>query len=282
MFFMDRITKRVVDSLAARKGICNMASQDRSKIILQAKGVSKYFGGVTALDNVDLDLREGEVLAIVGDNGAGKSTLVKAITGAIPKTSGTLIFDGAELRIDNPSDAKAAGIETVYQDLALVNEISITKNVFLGREIVKDNIFGRLFGVLDFQKMESELRNLFQKLDIRISDIYRDAQAFSGGQRQAVALSKTVMFGKRIAIQDEPTAALGVRESKMAMDLVSSLKDHGLSVIMITHNMQHVLNYCDRVMVLRLGKLVTVRDVKDIDGDMLVGLITGAIETKAA
>lgn len=154
--------------------------------------------------------------------------------------------------------------------------------MFLGREIAKDNIFGRVFGVLDFKKMDAEIRDLFQKLDIRIADIYRDAQAFSGGQRQAVALSKTVMFGKRIAILDEPTAALGVRESKMAMDLVASLKDHGLSVIMITHNMQHVLNYCDRVMVLRLGRLAAVRDVKDVDGDTLVGLITGANESKVA
>ena len=130
--------------------------------------------------------------------------------------------------------------------------------------------------------MDAEIRDLFNKLDIRITDIYRDAQAFSGGQRQAVALSKTVMFGKRIAILDEPTAALGVRESKMAMDLVASLKDHGLSVIMITHNMQHVLNYCDRVMVLRLGRVAAVREVKTIDGDTLVGLITGAIEAEAA
>lgn len=253
----------------------------QSNIVLEARGMSKHYGGVVALDNVDLTLHEGEVLAIVGDNGAGKSTLVKALTGAIPKSSGTIFFDGNEVEISTPTDAKTAGIETVYQDLALVNEISITKNVFLGREIIKDSLLGRFFGLLDFKKMENEIRTLFSKLDIRISDIFRDAQAFSGGQRQAVALSKTVMFGKRIAILDEPTAALGVRESKMAMGLVGSLKDHGLSVIMITHNMQHVLNYCDRVMVLRLGKLAAVRDVKDIDGDILVGLITGASEGKA-
>jgi fructose transport system ATP-binding protein len=162
-----------------------------------------------------------------------------------------------------------------------VNEISISKNVFLGREILKDNWLGRLFGVLDFKKMDAEIRDLFGKLDIRIADIYREAQAFSGGQRQAVALSKTVMFGKRVAILDEPTAALGVRESQMAMNLVGQLHDHGLSVIMITHNMQHVLNYCDRVMVLRLGKLVAVRNVSEIDGDQLVSLITGASEGKA-
>lgn len=253
-----------------------------AKKILEARGISKHYGGVVALDSVDLELREGEVLAIVGDNGAGKSTLVKALTGAIPKTSGTVVMDGKTVRIDTPTDAKNAGIETVYQDLALVNELSITKNMFLGREVVKDNILGRMFGVLDFAKMDKEIRDLFQKLDIRIADIYREAEAFSGGQRQAVALSKTVMFGKRIAILDEPTAALGVRESKMAMDLVRSLKDHGLSVIMITHNMQHVLNYCDRVMVLRLGKLAAVRAVKDVDGDTLVGLITGTIETEVA
>ncbi|MCT8160670.1 ATP-binding cassette domain-containing protein [Pseudoruegeria sp. SHC-113] len=245
--------------------------------VLEARGISKHYGGIKALDDVDLTLYEGEVLAVVGDNGAGKSTLIKALTGAIPRSGGTILFDGHEAQIDSPTDAKAAGIETVYQDLALVNEISITQNVFLGREILRDDWLGRLFGVVDFRKMDAEIRALFGKLDIRIADIYRDAQAFSGGQRQAVALSKTVMFGKRVAILDEPTAALGVRESQMAMDLVRSLKDHGLSVIMITHNMQHVLNYCDRVMVLRLGRLSAVRKVSEVDGDTLVGLITGTI-----
>lgn len=253
-----------------------MARLDGAKTILRARGLSKHYGGVVALDDVDLELREGEVLAVVGDNGAGKSTLIKALTGAIPKTAGVTEMDGKEVQINSPTDAKAAGIETVYQDLALVNELSITKNMYLGREILRDDFLGRLFGVLDFARMDRDIRALFQKLDIRIADIYREAEAFSGGQRQAVALAKTVMFGKRIAILDEPTAALGVRESKMAMDLVRSLKDHGLSVIMITHNMQHVLNYCDRVMVLRLGRLAAVRDVKDVDGDTLVGLITGA------
>lgn len=265
-----------------RRGAMAMTAEVQKRTVLQARGISKHYGGVKALDDVDLELREGEVLAIVGDNGAGKSTLIKAITGAISRTSGSIHFDGREVQVDTPSDAKAAGIETVYQDLALVNELSITKNVFLGREIIRDNIFGRLFGVLDFKKMDAEIRALFARLDIRIADIYRDAQAFSGGQRQAVALSKTVMFGKRIAILDEPTAALGVRESRMAMDLVASLKDHGLSVIMITHNMQHVLNYCDRVMVLRLGRVAAVRAVSDVDGDTLVGLITGASEAKVA
>ncbi|MEC7965836.1 MAG: ATP-binding cassette domain-containing protein [Pseudomonadota bacterium] len=255
-----------------------MAQPEGAKTILRARGLSKHYGGVVALDNVDLDLREGEVLAVVGDNGAGKSTLIKALTGAIAKTSGVTEMDGQEVQINSPTDAKAAGIETVYQDLALVNELSITKNMFLGREILRDDLMGRLFGALDFARMDREIRDLFQKLDIRIADIYREAEAFSGGQRQAVALAKTVMFGKRIAILDEPTAALGVRESKMAMDLVRSLKDHGLSVIMITHNMQHVLNYCDRVMVLRLGRLAAVRDVQDVDGDTLVSLITGASE----
>jgi len=248
--------------------------------VLEARGITKRFAGIVALDNVDLTLNESEVLAIVGDNGAGKSTLVKAITGALSRDEGTVLSDGVEVNIQTPTDAKDAGIETVYQDLALVNELSVTKNIFLGREILRDDWLGKVFGVLDFRAMEKRVRDLFGQLDIRITDIFRDAQAFSGGQRQAVALSKTVMFGKRVAILDEPTAALGIRESKMAMDLVTSLKDHGLSVIMITHNMQHVLNHCDRVMVMRLGRLVAVRDVKDLDGDTLVGLITGAIEAK--
>lgn len=253
-----------------------------SEFVLEARGISKHFAGVVALDAVDLQLRDGEILAVVGDNGAGKSTLIKAITGALNRDSGDIFFDGRQVQIDSPSDARRIGIETVYQDLALVNELSVTKNIYLGREVVKSNILGRLFGVLDFRKMETSVRELFDKLDIRISDIYRDAQGFSGGQRQAVALSKTVMFGKRVAVLDEPTAALGVRESKMAMDLVMSLKDHGLSVIMITHNMQHVMNYCDWVMVMRLGKLAATRDVSQVDGDTLVGLITGAIDVEAA
>jgi fructose transport system ATP-binding protein len=249
--------------------------------VFEATGISKRFGGVSALEDVDLRLRRGEVLAIVGDNGAGKSTLIKAVTGALRRDAGHIRFDGKDAQIRTPADAKELGIETVYQDLALVNSLSITKNVFLGREIASKSIFGRIFGMLDFRTMDSEVRALFARLGIQIHDLHRDASAFSGGQRQAVALSKTVMFGKRVAILDEPTAALGVREAANAMALVSSLKDHGLSVIMITHNMQHVLNYCDRVMVLRLGRLVTTRAVKGLSGDDLVGLITGAKEAAA-
>ncbi len=250
--------------------------------VFEALGVTKRFGGVVAVDNVDLRLKTGEVLAVVGDNGAGKSTLIKAITGALSRDEGQLYFDGQAVQIDSPTAAKSAGIETVYQDLALVNELTVTKNIFLGREIVRDDFLGRVFGFLDFRRMDNEVRALFGKLNIRITDIYREAEAFSGGQRQAVALSKTVMFGKRVAILDEPTAALGVRESQMAMDLVTSLKDHGLSVIMITHNMQHVLHYCDRVMVLRLGRHIATRNVSEVDGDSLVALITGANEPQAA
>lgn len=258
-----------------------MTQKSQPGHVFEALGITKKFGGVTALDKVDLRLAEDEVLAVVGDNGAGKSTLIKSITGASAMDAGTLFFDGQQVHIDTPADARRVGIETVYQDLALVNELNVTKNIFLGREIVQENWLGRLFGVLDFKKMQTEVRQLFGKLDIRITDIFREAEAFSGGQRQAVALSKTVMFGKRVAILDEPTAALGVRESQMAMDLIMSLKDHGMSIIMITHNMKHVLDHCDRVMVLRLGKLAAVRDVKDVDGDALVGLITGATEARS-
>jgi fructose transport system ATP-binding protein len=254
----------------------------RDSFVFEALGVCKNYGGVKALDNVDLQLKEGEVLALVGDNGAGKSTLVKAITGAISKDSGSIFFDGEEATINEPADAKRFGIETVYQDLALVNELNVTKNIFLGREILSKNWLGKWLGFLDFKKMNEEVTELFGKLNISIHDLNRDASAFSGGQRQAVALSKTVQFGKRVAILDEPTAALGVKESHNAMQLVKSLKDHGLSVIMVTHNMQHVLQYCDRVMVMRLGKRVAVQSVADINGDQLVGLITGATDAQSA
>lgn len=250
--------------------------------VLEAIGITKTFGGVTALDSVDLQLRQGEVLALVGDNGAGKTTLVKAITGAMPIDSGSVRLDGKDVVIKTPADAKALGIETVYQDLALVNNLSVTKNVYLGRELIKQNLAGRLFGTLDLNKMDTEVRALFQRLNIEIRDLRRDASGFSGGQRQAVALSRTVLFGKKVAILDEPTAALGVKESANAMRLVKSLKDHGISVLMITHNMRQVLDYCDRVQVMRLGRKVAVRDVAGLAGDDLVGLITGATEAKAA
>jgi fructose transport system ATP-binding protein len=253
-----------------------------AQYILEARGLSKTFGGVVALDNVDLQLKAGEILGVVGDNGAGKSTLIKAITGAINRNTGRIFFNGEEVTINSPTDAKRLGIETVYQDLALVNCISVTKNIFLGREIVRAGIAGRLFGLLDFRRTNAEVRALFKRMKIDIVDLHRDASYFSGGQRQAIALSKTVQFGKRIAILDEPTASLGVKESKSAMDLVQSLKGHGLSVIMITHNMQHVLQYCDRVMVLRVGRTIAVKEVSQINGDQLVAMITGAADLKAA
>lgn len=253
-----------------------------ARYIFEARGVSKTFGGVVALDNVDLQLKAGEILGVVGDNGAGKSTLIKAVTGAIPRNSGKIFFDGSEVAINSPADAKKLGIETVYQDLALVNCISVTKNIFLGREIVRTGIAGSVFGLLDFRRMNAEVRALFNRMKIDISDLHRDASYFSGGQRQAIALSKTVQFGKRIAILDEPTASLGVKESKTAMNLVQSLKGHGLSVIMITHNMQHVLQYCDRVMVLRVGKVIALEQVSRINGDQLVAMITGAADAMAA
>lgn len=259
-----------------------MFSSTGNKYVFEALGINKRFGGVVALDNVDLSLAEGEILAVVGDNGAGKTTLIKAITGAVRRDSGSIFFDGKEVTIRTPSDAKHLGIETVYQDLGLVNNLNVTKNLFLGREILRQGIVGRLLGFLDFPAMNEEVRALFGKLNIDISDLHREVSAFSGGQRQAIALSRTVQFGKRVAILDEPTAALGVKESKMAMGLVQSLRNHGISVIMITHNMRHVLDYCDRVMVLRLGRLAAVRNVAGLTGDQLVGLITGASEARAA
>lgn len=256
-----------------------MTTQD---VVLEARNITKRFGGVTALDSVNLTLNAGEVLAVVGDNGAGKSTLIKCITGAMAFDEGEVLLGGERVIIDSPALAKQLGIETVYQDLALVNELNVTKNIFLGRERVRGSWLGRQLGLLDFSRMDREVKELFTSLDIEITDLHRDASAFSGGQRQAVALSRTVLFGKRVAVLDEPTAALGVRESANAMKLVGRLKEHGLAVIMITHDMRHVLDHCHRVSVLRLGRHVATRAVSDITGDELVGLITGATETEAA
>jgi fructose transport system ATP-binding protein len=248
----------------------------KKNYILEVKKITKHFGGVCALDNVDLELVKGEILGLVGDNGAGKSTLVKIITGAYEKDSGEIYFEGKKVEINNPTDAKNLGIETIYQDLALLDHLDVPVNIFLGREYKQNNIFGRLFGFMNFKKMNLETINLMKKLDIDLIDIHKQLRFYSGGQRQAVAFSKIVYWGKKLAILDEPTAALGVRESKKALALIKSLKDHGLSVIIISHNLQHIFSIVDRIMVLRRGKRVGIRVAKEVTTNEIVSMITGA------
>ncbi|MFA5015044.1 MAG: ATP-binding cassette domain-containing protein [Actinomycetota bacterium] len=248
--------------------------KNEKKYILEAVGIQKKFGGVTALNSVDLRLKYGEILAIVGDNGAGKSTLLKIISGALIPNEGKIYLEGKEVKIKNPQDALNLGIQMTYQDLALVDCLNISENLFLGREICK-KVFGMNF--LKLKKMRIEARKHLESLGIRtVSDINEKVRNLSGGQRQVIAISRAVFWGNKIIILDEPTAALGVRESERVMNLVKTLKSRNISVIIISHNLNHVFSIADRVVILRHGENVGEREIKETDGDEVVKLITGA------
>ncbi|MCB1497356.1 MAG: sugar ABC transporter ATP-binding protein [Bauldia sp.] len=214
----------------------------------------KRFGGLVAVDNVDLDLAAGEVLALVGDNGAGKSTLVQMISGVFRADGGTVSLDGEQKVFASPEDARAAGIETIYQDLALCDNLTAADNIFLGREIRRRR-FGLLPG-LDQAEMRDRARTVLDELHIRIPDLNAPVRALSGGQRQAVAISRAVYWQARIMVMDEPTAALGVPEQRKVMDLIRLLKSRGVPVILISHNMQDVFEISDRIFVMRRGAKV--------------------------
>lgn len=244
--------------------------------VLRLEGVTKRFGPVTALLDVALRLEAGEVLGLVGDNGAGKSTLVKVISGALRPDAGRVVVDGEERQFSGPADARAHGIETVFQDLALIPTLSIVDNVFLRREIYAGGP-GRLFRLINKKAMRRETREGFDRLGITLPALSTKAGALSGGQRQAVAIGRAVLWGSHIVVMDEPAAALGVQQTEMVLALVERLKQHGVAVVLISHNMEHVLRVADRVTVMRLGR--NVADVAldgSVSGTDLVGLITGA------
>jgi ABC-type sugar transport system ATPase subunit len=251
-----------------------MASSDN--IILEVKNISKYFGNIMALNNVSFSLQKNEILGLVGDNGAGKSTLIKIISGVYQKNSGEIYFDGSKVEINSPTDAIGIGIETVYQDLALVDELDVSANIFLGREQTRWGKFGKKVGVLNFKKMYNESFDLIGKLKSNIPNLKKSVRYLSGGQRQAVAISKVVFWGKKVVILDEPTAALGVKESENVLNLIKSLKDHGVSVIAVSHNLQHVFKIVDRIMILRLGEVVGILNTHETEADEVVSMITGA------
>ena len=242
--------------------------------LLCVKGISKSFGGVRALQDVDLEVNYNEVLAIVGDNGAGKSTLVKIISGAILPDKGKIFFEGKEVSMRNPRDAALLGIQMCYQDLALVNCLGVSTNIFLGREICK-----RIFGFIDIlllrRMREDSVRHL-KALGIELYNVREKVKNLSGGQRQVIAISRAIYWGTKVVILDEPTAALGVREAKKVNELIKSLKEKNMSVIVISHNLQHVFLIADRVIVLRQGRRVGERVIRKTDGDEVVKMITGA------
>jgi len=245
--------------------------------ILTGRGLVKRYGKVTALDSADFDLYPGEILAVIGDNGAGKSSLIKAISGAVNPDEGEIRLNGEVVNFKSPMEARDAGIETVYQQLALSPALSIADNMFLGREIRKPGIMGSWFRMLDRPAMEKRARDKLTELGLMtIQNISQAVETLSGGQRQGVAVARAAAFGSKVVIMDEPTAALGVKESRRVLELILDVKKRGLPIVLISHNMPHVFEVADRIHIHRLGKRLCVVDPKQITMSDAVALMTGA------
>jgi fructose transport system ATP-binding protein len=245
--------------------------------ILYARGLNKRYGKVTALENCDFDLRPGEILAVIGDNGAGKSSLIKALSGAITPDSGEIFLEGNRVSFSSPIDARLAGVETVYQTLAMSPALSIADNMFMGRELRRPGIMGSVFRQLDRPAMERIARQKLSELGLMtIQNINQAVETLSGGQRQGVAVARAAAFGSRVIILDEPTAALGVKESRRVLDLIQDVRARGIPIILISHNMPHVFEVADRIHVHRLGRRLCVIDPKDYTMSDAVAFMTGA------
>jgi fructose transport system ATP-binding protein len=250
--------------------------------ILQARSLVKRYGRVTALDHADFDLYPGEILAVIGDNGAGKSSLIKALCGAVIPDSGEIKLAGQVVHFRSPIDAREAGIETVYQNLALSPALSIADNIFLGREIRSTGPVGRLFRSLDRSAMQKFAREKLSELGLMtIQNINQPVETLSGGQRQGVAVARAAAFASRVVIMDEPTAALGVKESRRVLELILDVKRRGLPIILISHNMPHVFEVADRIHIHRLGRRLTVIDPKKQSMSDAVAMMTGALAPPA-
>jgi fructose transport system ATP-binding protein len=250
--------------------------------VLQAKGLVKRYGRVVALNQADFDLYPGEILAVIGDNGAGKSSLIKALSGALTPDEGEILLDGAPISFRSPQEAQEAGIATVYQTLALSPALSIADNMFLGRELRKPGPLGRYFRVLDRAAMETQARAMLSDLGLlTIQNIRQPVETLSGGQRQGIAVARAATFGSKVVIMDEPTAALGVKESRRVLDLILRVRDKGLPIVLISHNMPHVFEIADRIHIHRLGqRLCTIRP-KEYSMSDAVAFMTGAKEPLA-
>jgi len=245
--------------------------------LLTARGLVKRYGKVTALDHCDFDLYPGEILAVIGDNGAGKSSLIKAISGAVIPDEGEITLEGRKVAFRSPIEARAAGIETVYQTLAMSPALSIADNMFMGRELRKPGIMGTLFRQLDRSAMEKFARSKLNELGLMtIQNINQPVETLSGGQRQGVAVARAAAFGSKVIILDEPTAALGVKESRRVLELILDVKRRGLPIVLISHNMPHVFEVADRVHIHRLGKRLCVIDPKAYSMSDAVAFMTGA------
>ena len=246
-------------------------------LVMQARGLVKRYGQVTALDGADFELRAGEILAVIGDNGAGKSSLIKCLSGATVPDAGEILLDGRPVNFRTPIDARHAGIETVYQDLAVAAAMTISENLFLGREIRRPGFLGKVLRMLDKRRMLEESIARMQDLKVGIRSMTQAVETLSGGQRQCVAVARAAAFARHVVIMDEPTAALGVKEGNMVLELIRRVRDSGLPVVLISHNMPHVFEVADRIHVARLGRRAAVLNPRQISMSDTVAVMTGAL-----
>jgi D-xylose transport system ATP-binding protein len=247
---------------------------DKQRPLLRIENVTKRFGSVTALQNVTFEMYANEVVGLVGDNGAGKSTLIKIISGNFPPDEGSMYFEGKQVHFHSPSDARQLGIETVYQDLSICDNLDSTANIFIGRELTRGLPW---LGLLDSRKMTNKAADVLGKVGISLPSAGERVEYLSGGQRQAVALGRFVAWGNKLALLDEPTAAVGVRETRHVLDLIKSTKKTDIGIILISHNLQQVFEVVDRIIVLHHGEVVGIREKAKTDPDEIVSLITGSI-----
>ena len=257
-----------------------MTAPPTQTVVLQARGLAKRYGHVIALDGADFDLRGGEILAVIGDNGAGKSSLIKALAGALVPDAGEIFLDGQRVHFKNPLDARRAGIETVFQDLAVAPAMTIAENLFLGRELRRPGVAGTLLRMLDKRRMLEQSAAQLAELKISVRSMTQPVETLSGGQRQSVAVARSATFARHVVIMDEPTAALGVKESGMVLELIRRVRAKGLGVVLISHDMPHVFELADRIHLQRLGKRVAVLDPKRISMSDTVAVMTGALRAE--
>ncbi len=245
-----------------------------SDIILETRDLTKHYGGVHALEGANFQLKKGEHVAIMGDNGAGKSTFVRQITGVERPTRGEIVFDGQPVQFENPMDARNAGIETVFQTLALADELDVPDNLFLGREIIKFNLGP--FSILDYKAMRERTMKALEKTAVKIPNLKSTIRNMSGGQRQCVAIARTATFHSKLTIMDEPTAALGVQETAQVEKIIRTLKEAGEPLILVSHNMRQVMDLVDRIVVFRRGRICANLRKEETNGEDVVSYITGA------
>jgi ABC-type sugar transport system ATPase subunit len=251
-----------------------------AEAMLEVRGLTKRFGGLTAVDHVDLQVYPGEVVGLLGDNGAGKSTLIKMVSGVYHPDDGQIFFQGKEIKLASPANALELGIETLYQDLALAENLDVFSNIFMGREKTKP--FLGVIPVLDHEFMHEESKKVLKRLEIEIPSLRNLIKNLSGGQRQAVAIGRSIYWDAKLLIMDEPTAALGVQEQRKVLDLVRVLRSQNIPIIIISHQLYDIFSVTDRLVIMRRGKKVAERNTKETTPDEVVGLITGAEEAARA